>query len=367
MKKLLLFSFIFITIRGLSHGAGNIVIQSSGPKAGGNVNIQGGGTSVGGGGGGGYNVEPSTVAFILTGGGARISTVTITDVTNASQFLATDSGRHVISRGIAGSDLVAGSTNYLPLTGPLPPSDTGYIQLRNSLQTNSTFFVSSGTVNNQLNVHSVVFSSTNILNDGSQSLDMGNFPIVNIGTAAVPSVSTTSFSKSGSLTLGSSLTINSGMVALSSITYGIAINASQSTQTAANFIVKKSSDANFIFAKPETGSMGFYDDTPVNPGITIATHVYVSGSTPTVSSCGTGPTNSGTDMGGVITVGTGGSAQACTITFTQAFNKIPICFANNPSDVMYLQAAPTTTTLVINATGAFRVNGFLNYLCIGRE
>lgn len=105
-------------------------------------------------------VLPSTVAYtsfantftssqtVLAAGGARVlygvtaGSVTVNDLT-ASAFVKTDSNKKLTSGGILTSDIPGGATSY--------------IQLSNSLQSGATFFVSSGTVNGQLSVTSIKF------------------------------------------------------------------------------------------------------------------------------------------------------------------------------------------------------------------
>lgn len=91
------------------------------------------------------------------------------------------------------------------------------------------------------------------------------------------------------------------------------------------------------------------------------------GSAPTITAgCGTSPSLVGTNNVMLITVGTGGSATSCTITFGTSYTNAPICTANSNTDKVGLSVAPTTTTVVVAATAAFTASSKLNLLCFGR-
>lgn len=92
----------------------------------------------------------------------------------------------------------------------------------------------------------------------------------------------------------------------------------------------------------------------------------VSGS-PTVGTCGTSPSIVGTDNAGRVTVGTGGVATSCTVTFGRAWVNAPACTAMHEGAVLFVRAVATTTTLTIDAATPLTASGVLSYLCIGRE
>jgi hypothetical protein len=97
-------------------------------------------------------------------------------------------------------------------------------------------------------------------------------------------------------------------------------------------------------------------------------NVVVSGTPPAVSACGTSPPAVvGSDTAGRITVGTGGTATSCTITFATAFVNTPACIVEDESAVLTLQPGPTTTTLVVTSTVAFGASAVLDYICIGSQ
>lgn len=91
------------------------------------------------------------------------------------------------------------------------------------------------------------------------------------------------------------------------------------------------------------------------------------GTAPTVSACGTTPSvnSPSSDGSGSITVGTGGTATSCTLTFAKTWGNTPHCFANDESAVISVSAAPTTTTVVFTAALAFAASTVLDYYCVG--
>lgn len=92
---------------------------------------------------------------------------------------------------------------------------------------------------------------------------------------------------------------------------------------------------------------------------------YTSGqAATTVSSCGTSPSITGTDSTGAVTVGTGGIASSCTITFGTTWSSTPHCFVNDRTALITTRATPTTTTLVIDTTAPFAASSVIDYFCV---
>lgn len=104
-------------------------------------------------------------------------------------------------------------------------------------------------------------------------------------------------------------------------------------------------------------------------GVRIGSHVYTSneGAAPVVSACGTTPAISGDDNSGKVTIGSGGLATSCTITFDTAWVSAPHCFVNNRTTIAVNQATTTTTTLTINSALAFAVGAEIDYHCIASQ
>ncbi len=99
---------------------------------------------------------------------------------------------------------------------------------------------------------------------------------------------------------------------------------------------------------------------------------------PTVGTCGTSPTidAQATNNAGRVTVGTGGTASACTVTFgNSGFTNTPVCTVSFDTAANgCLRAQPSTTTLIITnydcaaspAARAYAASAVLNYVCVGR-
>lgn len=128
----------------------------------------------------------------------------------------------------------------------------------------------------------------------------------------------------------------------------------------------------FIRSGNAAANSGNIDLAPGTAGtirgsIVTQAHVVTSGTAPAVSSCGTDPSVVGNDTAGKITVGSGGIATSCTITFFQAFSNAAVCLANSETDIFALKVASTTTAAVITATAPFTASSVINYHCLGYQ
>lgn len=105
--------------------------------------------------------------------------------------------------------------------------------------------------------------------------------------------------------------------------------------------------------------------TAVASAVTVDSdaHVAVNGSAPSVSSCGTSAAVAGTDNAMRITVGTGGIATSCLVTFAHSWVTVPVCTITNESAIAPLQGAVTQTTLTITAALALVASGKIGISC----
>lgn len=92
-------------------------------------------------------------------------------------------------------------------------------------------------------------------------------------------------------------------------------------------------------------------------------HFSTIGTLPGVSACGTDATIAGTDQAGTITVGTGGTAQSCTVTFVGTYTNEPSCDASHEGAILFVRKITTTATLVIDAATPFTASGKIKYHC----
>lgn len=92
--------------------------------------------------------------------------------------------------------------------------------------------------------------------------------------------------------------------------------------------------------------------------------IRATGGTPTLTSCGTSPVISGSDVAGVITMGTGAPA-GCVVTFSTAYTSTPYCNMSWQTNLASMQYTITASamTLVQTATSSNKVG----YICVGQS
>lgn len=84
---------------------------------------------------------------------------------------------------------------------------------------------------------------------------------------------------------------------------------------------------------------------------------------PALSSCGTSPTISGTDLAGTVTMGTGGPT-GCVITFFSAKSAAPHCIVSWIATPLGSQSYATATT-GLTLTQTATSSNVVKYICIG--
>ena len=85
---------------------------------------------------------------------------------------------------------------------------------------------------------------------------------------------------------------------------------------------------------------------------------------PTVTSgCGTTPSVTGTDTNMQVTVGSGGTAATCTVTFAIPWSTVPYCHSNHEGAILVTRAVGTTATVVVDAATPFTAGGKINVWC----
>ena len=98
--------------------------------------------------------------------------------------------------------------------------------------------------------------------------------------------------------------------------------------------------------------------------LTVRGHYVASGSAPSLSSCGTTPSITGTDTAGIITAGTG-IITACTVTFATAYSSEPACIVTSDNSVsFYFISAKSTSAFTITGDSPIGAD-VINYICIG--
>ena len=108
-----------------------------------------------------------------------------------------------------------------------------------------------------------------------------------------------------------------------------------------------------------TGAFGV--DT--NNNVYFPAHVLITGpGTPAVTTCGTAPTITGNDLGGIVTAGVASNAS-CTITFNKAYLATPYCIvaALNPATSPLVWSTSLTAITITTAT----TSTVFTYVCVG--
>ena len=156
--------------------------------------------------------------------------------------------------------------------------------------------------------------------------------------------------------------------------------ASVSPSTAQMLFNNGSASAPGIAAAGVTTSGLFWDVTPTfniaisgathtrffSDRITTTAHLVAAGTTPTIGTCGTTPSVVGKDDAMLVTVGTGGSATSCGVTFATAHTgNAPICVVQSDTDIVAFKMTTTTTALTVTAAAAFTASSKLHILCKG--
>lgn len=113
-----------------------------------------------------------------------------------------------------------------------------------------------------------------------------------------------------------------------------------------------------------TISIGLADDSNW-AGLTAHKFTSKSGAAPTMGACGTSPSAAGSSSAMKITVGTGGVATTCAVTFPQVWTTAPACVVQNDTDRVAYSIVTTTTVLTITATAAFTASSIFHVICIG--
>lgn len=85
----------------------------------------------------------------------------------------------------------------------------------------------------------------------------------------------------------------------------------------------------------------------------------------TVTSCGTLPNISGSDVAGIITTGSG-SPTACTLTFAKAFSSTPTCVVNADANITPYISSRSASAYTWTFSSALN-SGHLTYICIGSD
>lgn len=106
--------------------------------------------------------------------------------------------------------------------------------------------------------------------------------------------------------------------------------------------------------------------------VSFGKHVLTSGSTPTLTSCGTSPSlaSGSTDMAGTVTVGTSAPTGVfCNIHFANTYTNVPVCTISQVKSsgltTAFSVGTATATDLPVYNGGGDSSSGVFSYICIG--
>lgn len=106
---------------------------------------------------------------------------------------------------------------------------------------------------------------------------------------------------------------------------------------------------------------------PSDSALLINGHTTYSGAAPAVSSCGVSPSIVGNDNVGTITVGTGVSVTACTMTFAINWVNDPVCTLSTNSVTALGDVSSVSTSTVSFELAASLASGKIYYHCAGQN
>ena len=192
----------------------------------------------------------------------------------------------------------------------------------------------------------------------------GNFGTniaTNIGNAGTDFIATT-----GGLTMAGELTVNDEVSIDGETTDAItlAVQCAPSASTLC-FNVEDSAGNDILTVNGADGTTNIAAGaftSAVNMTLSGTAHLRHTGTAPTLSSCGTTPSITGTDLGGKVTIGTG-ATTSCTVTFAAAFAAAPACVVTG--DVPANQPGGTTSTSALTITSVLDMaSDVIMYVCI---
>lgn len=150
------------------------------------------------------------------------------------------------------------------------------------------------------------------------------------------------------------LTVSSTQIGANTAT-GLTIFVNSSASSNPAFIIQDRSKPLYpIFQISPTGT--------VSIGNQLMTTSTNGGVNPTVGTCGTSPTMTGTDTNGRVVAGST-AITACTVTFAQPWPISPNCIASSESDVTSVKVVATRPNAVFTMQNM--TSKTFNYICLG--
>lgn len=111
-----------------------------------------------------------------------------------------------------------------------------------------------------------------------------------------------------------------------------------------NYFIRN--DANTTDINARAANLNFRIDDVIYASLTAEGHLSSTGTTPSLTSCGTSPSRTGTDITGTITEGS--VSTGCVLTFGVAYTATPHCTLTPQSGLAFSYAVSTTAITITN-------------------
>lgn len=246
-----------------------------------------------------------------------------------------------------------------------------------------TMFISTGTP--QLTVGSILATTTNATSTflGGLQVETNTFIVdyssnkVGISTLVPAAFLTVNGSGVVGTANSASFDIGAGRIGVGasfySVDYICALNSASACSGTGGVVIRGGATPNTTATVGISAGISFFNGGNFGVGTTspyaklsvtgdlVIQHFSATSTLPTLTACGAGFSNEGSDTLGRVNTGT--NTSGCVVTFSRAFSVAPICVVSNATSSNHWHATTTTTTLNLMATGTINVSNGVNYFC----
>jgi hypothetical protein len=282
-----------------------------------------------------------TVASMYTnvfGNQTLVASSSTTYTTHAANYFKNDTASTNVSIGSNFAAIFDGATNFT--NGSV--SITG---ARLTFQTSASA-TQWGNVGRQINGTAATYTDSSTAGSGTAALEAINSFVASTLASTNSSVTTTDAAEvyiSGAVIKGSNNTATAS--------YGLLIDTTNVGAQTASYGLR---------VKAQTGATTNWSAW-LDGAVKLGGHVVTSGTAPSLSSCGSSPSISGTDMAGTVTAG--GTATACTVTFASAWSAAPHCNVTPQTGSVTNTFSYSISTTAITVTETGLGGGLFDYNC----
>jgi hypothetical protein len=320
------------------------------------------------------NVSPTGTILFINPGFITTSTISIGGI--SGNIFATNNGIQVSATGTIGISIplssanggtatttplgsnaftstafaplsnVSGTTNYIPVF-------TGTNSIGNSVIYQSSTNIGIGT-NNPLDPFSVETNTTS----SEVARFINNNQTLNQDYIYIPSPMSSSSVSGMGIVIGNQFTGPSNSASIEN--FGATNNILVINDSTSTGHIRLNTNG----ADVAIGNIAPQATLDVSGTFNVSNHVGHSLQGVSVSSCGTSPSVTGSDNGGIITVGT--IATGCVLNFSSSWNSVPACTISNQSMSITSALGFTVTTAAITITQSTGLSSDkLDYICQG--